>query len=176
MGRLALGVAAVLALGVLPGCVSPENAPAVSRFDDENIEKDAIGRINTLHTGKVRVNVTSFNRRLLLTGEVPNGSSREEIERIVSGVAKVRAVSNELVIGDIIGISPRTTDSWITSDVKFSFRKSREIHANDIRVTTENGTVFLMGTVRRREGAAAADLASTTNRVQRVVLLFDYLD
>ncbi len=176
--RLLPGIA-LLAAGIaagLAGCAAPEERPAVSIFDDENIEKQAIAEINARHTGKVHVNVTAFNRRLLLTGEVPTDASKEEIARIVSGVAKVRAVSNELVVGDISGLSSRTSDSMITSDVKYRLRGNGAFRAEDIKATTEAGTVFLLGNVHRRAGAAAAEVASTTKGVQSVVLVFDYLD
>lgn len=165
-----------LFIGALPGCATTDSLPTGSVFEDENIEKQTVSRVNSLHTGSVHVNVTCFNRRLLLTGEVPNDASKGEIEKIVSGVANVKAINNELVVGQISGISSRTSDSWITSDVKFRFINSASFHANQVKVTTESGTVFLMGTVHRREGASAAELASTTNGVQRVVLLFEYLD
>lgn len=176
MPRLRLSLAMALVMGMLAACAAPEPPPAASVFDDENIEKEVILRVNSQNTGKVRVNVTCFNRRVLLTGEVPNETSKSEIAKIVSGVPKVRAVSNELIVGEISGISSRTSDSWVTSDVKFRFLKNGAFPADQIKPTTDNGTVFLMGTVRRKAGASAAELASTTKGVQRVVMVFDYLD
>lgn len=172
MRRLRHSLALALVTGLLAGCVAPEHPPATSVFDDENIEKDAITRINSRHTGQVHVNVTCFNRRLLLTGQVPSAASKEEIAKIVSATPKVRAINNELVVGDISGIASRTSDSWISSDVKFSLRKS----ADEIKVVTENGAVFLMGTLRRNAGAAAAETASATKGVKSVVMVFEYLD
>ncbi len=176
MRRIIIVASAIAFLAALSGCVAPQNAPVVSVFDDENIESDAMSRINSGHSGKVHVTVTSFNRRLLLTGEVPNAASRAEIEKLVGGVPKVRAISNELVVDEISGLSTRTTDSWITSDVKRRLRGSSALSSDQIKVVAENGAVYLMGNVNRKQGAAAAEIASTTNRVQRVVLLFDYLD
>lgn len=174
MRELYRTLSVALVMGMLSGCAAPEHPPAVSVFDDEDIEKQAITRITGENLGHVHVNVTSFNRRLLLTGQVPSAASREQIARIVTGVPKVRAVVNELVVGDISGISSRTSDSWVTSDVKFRLLKDGP--AGEIKVTTENGTVFLMGTLRRRQGAAAAELASTTKGVKQVVMVFEYLD
>lgn len=181
MRRFSSLVFALPFLVALPGCVAPQNTPArdsgaVSVFDDENIEKDALARINNGHGGNIHVNVTSFNRRLLLTGEVPSAASRAEIEKLVAGVPKLRALSDELVVSDISGVASRTTDSWITSDVKRRLRGSTVFDSSQIKAVAESGTVFLMGNVSRRQGAAAAEIASTTNRVQRVVLLFDYID
>ena len=163
-------------LAALPGCVTPQNSPDVSVFDDENIEQDALARIGSGHMDGVHVNVTSFNRHVLLTGEVPDAASKAAIEKLVAPVPKVRAVSDELVVGDVSGVAARTTDSWITSDVKRQLRGSAAFDAGKIMVVTENGTVFLMGAVRRKEGAAAAEIASGANKVRRVVLLFEYLD
>ena len=167
---------AVSLLAALAGCVNPQNAPAGSVFDDENIEKDAIARINSGHSGRVHVNVASLNHRLLLTGEVPSEASKAEIERLVAPVPRLRAINNELVVGEISGVAARTSDSWITSDIKRRLRNSNALDSGKIRVVAENGSVFLMGTVHRKEGAAAAEIASTTNKVQRVVLVFEYLD
>ncbi len=181
MRRFSALVFAIPLLAALPGCVAPQNTPArdtgaVSVFDDENIEKDALDRINNGHGGNIHVNATSFNRRLLLTGEVPSAASKAEIEKLVAGVPKVRAVSDELVVADISGVSTRTVDSWITSDVKHRLRGSTVFDSSQIKAVAESGTVFLMGNVSRRQGAVAAEIASTTSRVQRVVLVFDYLD
>jgi osmotically-inducible protein OsmY len=176
MRRVFAFALAIPFLAVLPGCVAPQNAPAVSVFDDENIEADALERINNGHNGKVHVTATSFNRRLLLTGEVPSETSKAEIDKLVSGVPRVRAVSNELVVGEISGVSSRTADSWITSDVKRRLRGSPAFSSGQIKVVAEGGTVFLMGNVSRKQGAAAAEIASTTNRVARVILIFDYVD
>ncbi len=176
MSRLLALLLAVPLMAALPGCVAPQTTTGTSVFDDENIEADALARINGAHAGKVHVTVTSFNRRLLLTGEVPSAASRADIEKLVAGVPKVRAISNELVVDEISGISSRTADSWITSDVKRRLRGSAALSGEQIKVVAENRTVFLMGNVRHKEAAAAAEIASTTNRVQRVVLVFDYLD
>jgi osmotically-inducible protein OsmY len=176
MRRLCLLLVLFLFTGMLPGCAPLGPPPAGSVFEDENIENQAISQINSHHTGTVHVNVTCFKRRLLLTGEVPSEASKSEIEKIVSGVANVRAINNELVVGSIRGIASRTSDSLVTSDVKLRFVKEGAFRTNQVKIITENGTVFLMGSVHRKEAASAAELASTTNGVQRVVMLFEYLD
>lgn len=176
MRRLCRLLMLVSFIGMLPSCAPLDHAPAGSVFDDENIERQAISQINSRHTGTVHVNVTSFNRRLLLSGEVSSDASKSEIEKIVSGVANVRAINNELVVGNIRGIASSTSDSLVTSDVKFRFVNEGAFHTNQVKIITENGTVFLMGSVHRKEAASAAELASTTNGVRRVVMLFEYLD
>jgi osmotically-inducible protein OsmY len=167
---------AVSLLAVLAGCAAPQNPPAVSVFDDENIETEAISRIQRGRPSNVHVDVASFNRRLLLTGEVQSEAARSEIEKLVTGIPKVRAISNELVVGNITGVATRTTDSWIASDVKRRLRGNPSFNADQVKVVTESGTVYLMGNLSRSQAAAAAEVASTTNRVARVILVFDYVD
>lgn len=169
-GRFVAGVLAAL----LPLAAAAEG-PGSAAFQDENIVKGAIARINAEHFANARVNAACFQGRLLLTGEVPSDSMRAEAEKAVSGIANVRGIDNELAVAPIIGISVRTRDSWITSDVKFRLLKNG-FGRDTVRVVTEDGTVYLMGTVTRKDGSAAAELASTTERVQRVVLVFQYLD
>lgn len=177
MLRLVLSSLLILSVAsLLPACAPLNPPPPGSVFEDEHIEKQAISRINSLSTNPVHVSVTCFNRRVLLTGEVPSEASRSEIETIVTGVSNVKAVSNELVVSDINGIASRTSDSLTTSDVKFRFINNGSFNANQVKVVTENGTVFLMGTLHRKQAAFAAELASTTNGVKRVVMVFDYLD
>ncbi len=172
--RRQAGVVAMGALlAVLPLAAAAEGGAAA--FADENIEKAAIARINGQHFANAHVKVASFHRRLLLTGEVPSEAVRAEVQKTVSGIENVQGIDDELVVGPISGISTRTRDSWITSDVQFRLRKGG-FGRDAVKVATENGTVYLMGTLTRKDGAAAAEIASATDRVERVVLVFQYLD
>lgn len=169
-------VAAGMLLAALPALAVAADAADGSVFDDENIVKAAIGRINAAGLHDAHVNIASFQRRMLLTGEVPNAAARADVKKAVSGIARVVSVDDELAVGPIIGITARTRDSWISSDVKLRLYREGGFGTDRIHVVTENGAVFLMGTVTRKEGATAADIASTTERVARVVLVFQYLD
>ncbi len=162
-------------LGALLSCAAWAQAGGAAAFQDENIVKEAIARISGAALQNARVNIASFHGRMLLTGEVPSESVRAQAEKIVSGIANVRGIDNELAVGPIIGISTRTRDSWISSDVKFRLMK-KGLGRDTVRVVTEDGTVYLMGTVKRAEGAAAAEIASATDHVERVVLAFEYTD
>ncbi len=168
--------ALALLLGLAAGCTPVKPTATGSVFEDERIEKEAIARIRAQHLGEVQVSVASKNRRLLLTGEVPSQAARSQVEKLVADVSNVTGVSNELVIGDIIGIGARTSDSVIASDVKFLLLKEPDFPASDVKIVTEGGSVFLMGAVRRRDGALAGQLASTVSGVKRVVLVFEYVD
>jgi osmotically-inducible protein OsmY len=89
---------------------------------------------------------------------------------------KVRAVQNELVVGPVTSMSSRTNDTVLTSKVKSRFVEAAKFQINFVKVVTENGTVYLMGIVRREEGDAATEIARTTDGVQRVVKVFEYIN
>jgi osmotically-inducible protein OsmY len=171
----------VLAAGLfgaaLPLAAGADNGAAerAAAFVDENITKAAVARIGVQRMASARVNADAFHRHLLLTGEVPDEATRAAAEKAVSGIPEVQGIANELVVGPIIGISTRTRDSWITSEVKFRLLK-KGFGRDMVRVVTEGGTVYLMGRVSRKDGSAAAEVASTTDHVARVVLVFEYVN
>ena len=180
--------AAALAAGLLAGCgvalIGAGGAAAYStiedrrsagtRIEDEGIELRASNRIDQRYGFKVHVNVTSFNRSVLITGEVPDARTREEIEKIVAAVPNLRALTNELQIGAASPLSARTGDSLITSNVKARFLGGKGFNALHVKVVTEAGVVFLMGVVTDAEANAAADIARTTDGVRKVVKVFEY--
>ena len=142
--------------------------------EDEGIEWKAGNRINERLGDKVHVNVTSFNRKLLLTGEAFNEASREEAGRIAAAVENVKEVVNDLRIAPTSTLSARGNDSYISSKVKARFVDQKDFRIQQVKVTTEAGTVYLMGLVTEKEGNAATEVARTTNRVQKVVPVFEY--
>jgi len=121
------------------------------------------------------VNVTSFNRKVLLTGEVPEESMKAAVEREVAAIEGVEGVINELAIAGPSSLTSRSNDTLITGKVKASFVDARDIFANAIKVTTERGVVYLMGLVTEREGQRAAQVASRVGGVQKVVKVFEYI-
>jgi osmotically-inducible protein OsmY len=144
--------------------------------EDLKIETKAVDLIYDQFRVLIHVNVTSFNHNVLISGEVPDEAARTRIEKIVSGIEGVLNVNNELVISGNSSLASRSSDSLITTNVKLRLARDKQINTDHIKVVTENGTVFLMGNVARTEADAAADIASTTNRVKRVVKLFEYAD
>lgn len=144
--------------------------------EDQKIEERAINRIYEQIRIFIHVNVTSFKRNVLISGEVPDETTRAAVEKIVSGIEGVRRVNNELVISGNSSLPSRSNDSMITSRIKLQLARDRRINSGNLKVVTENGTVFLMGNVKRAEADAAADVASLTNGVQLVVKLFEYTD
>ena len=143
--------------------------------EDEGIEWKAGNRINERLGDKVHVNATSFNRKLLLTGEAFNEASRDEAGRIAAAVENVKEVVNDLRIAPTSTLSARGNDSYISSKVKARFVDQKDFHIQQVKVTTEAGTVFLMGLVTEKEGNAATEVARTTNGVQKVVRVFEYI-
>ena len=143
--------------------------------EDEGIEWKAGNRINERLGDKVHVNVTSFNRKLLLTGEAFNEESREEAGRIATSVENVREVINELRVAPTSTLGARTNDSYISSKVKARFVDQKDFHVQQVKVVTEAGTTYLMGLVSQREGDAATEIARTTKGVQKVVRVFEYI-
>ncbi len=178
-----------LAAGLLQGCfpvaavgtgagvmMAQDRRTPGAYVEDEAIETKAFDRIGKQYKDKVHVNVTSFNRNALISGEVPSDTARTEIGRLVSGIENVRNVNNELIVSGPSSLTSRGSDSLITSDVKLRFMGDKRFEADHVKVITENGTVFLMGLVKRAEADAATEIASTTGGVRRVVRLFEYLD
>lgn len=185
--RLAFPAGLLLIAGLLQGCAVapgvrdnartvPDRSASEAYREDQKIESRAVDLIYEQFRIFMHVNVTSFKRNVLISGEVPDEATRTAIEKIVSGMEGVRHVNNELVISSNSSLASRSNDSMITSNIKLRFARDKNIKTDRIKVVTENGTVFLMGDAGRAEADAAAEIASTTSRVKRVVKLFEYAD
>jgi len=167
----------VVAVGVGTGVMMAQDRRTSGAYvEDQAIESKASDRIGKQYKDNVHVNVTSFNRNVLISGEVPTDAVKTEIGKLASGIENVRNVNNELVVSGLTSLTSRGSDSLITSNVKIRFVDDKRFKADHVKVVTENGTVFLMGIVRHVEADAATEVASTTGGVQRVVKLFEYLD
>jgi len=167
----------VVAAGVGTGVMMVQDRRSNETFiEDQRIETTVSGLISKEFKGVMHISVTSFNLNVLLTGEVPEEYTRAEIGKLVSRVEKVRNVNNELAISANSSLVSRSNDSLTTSNVKLRFLNNDHFNAEHVKVITENGTVFLLGIVNHAEADAAAEIASTTSGVRRVVKLFEYLD
>ena len=177
-----------LSLPALQGCVTAvatgvgagalmiaDRRNAETYLADEAIEIRAFNRINEKFADKVHVNVTSYNLKVLLTGEVPEAGIKEELEKTIAGVANVKGVTNEVTIGASSSFGARSNDTYITSKVKARFIDANKFQANHVKVVTEAGTVFLLGLVTRKEADDAAEIARTTADVKKVVRVFEYV-
>jgi osmotically-inducible protein OsmY len=147
---------------------------AGGQIDDEGIELRVGNRISDRFGDRVHVSVTSFNRSVLLTGEVPDPQSRDEAERIARAVPGVQGVSNELEIAGVSSLGARTNDAFITSKVKARFLDARKFNPLHVKVVTEAGVVYLLGVVTEQEADEAVELARTMSGVRKVVKIFEY--
>jgi len=147
-----------------------------SMLDDESIEW-RVAELIRKHFGTINhVNITSYNRNVLLTGEVQNESVYAEVQRLAGTVKNVRAVINELVVGTRSPVSSRSNDSAITANIKSRFLVNSVFSANHVKVVTEAGVVFLLGIVTYAEGDHAAEIARNSKGVKKVVKVFEYVD
>ena len=121
------------------------------------------------------VNVTSFNRKVLITGEVRDEAMKAAVEREVAAIEGVQSIVNDLEIAPVSSFSSRSNDSLITGKVKASFVDAKDLYANSIKVVTERGNVYLMGRVTQREGQLAAEVARGISGVKKVVKVFEYI-
>lgn len=144
--------------------------------EDEGIEIKTSSRIGDRFKDGVHTNVTSYNRMVLITGEVPDAATKAEVERIARSVENVRGVFNEVAVAGESSYTVRTNDSVITSKVKARFVDDGKFSALHVKVVTENSIVYLMGLVKKAEAKDATEIARTTSGVQKVVRVFEYLD
>ena len=170
------GCVAAMVGGAATGVVMHEDRRTVGTMtEDQGIEIKSSSRLDD----KLRsshINVTSYNRMVLITGEVPNAAAKADAERIVRGVDNVRGVINELQIAGNSALTARSNDSYLTSKVKARFVDAQRFNPLHVKVVTENNVVYLLGLVRRPEADEASRIASTTGGVQKVVRVFEYLD
>jgi len=172
---------AIVAGGGAAVLMAEDRRSSGTYIDDQGIELKASKRISEKYSDKkyedqIHVDITSFNRFVLLDGEVPDQATKDEIGALALGVEGVRNVQNEIVIGPITSTSTRANDAYITSKVKAHFTSENKFQPNHVKVVTEDSVVFLMGLVKHKEGDDAADIASTTGGVTRVVKVFEYID
>ncbi len=171
-GCAAVAIGGAAATGVI---VAEDRRTVGTITEDQGIELKAASRIEE----KVRdahINITSYNRAVLLTGEVPTEAAKADAERIARAVENVRSVFNELTVGANSSVQARTNDSVITSKVKARFVDGSKFSPLHVKVVTENGVVYLLGLVKRQEAAEATEIARTTGGVSKVVRVFEYLD
>lgn len=138
-------------------------------LEDEEIELKIVTRINEKLGNQVHLNATSFNRKVLLTGEAPSAAIKAELKSIASGVPNVQAVIDEVQIAGNSSLSSRSNDTVITSKVKARFVDANKFSANHVKVVTEASVVYLVGVVTQREADAAIEVARTTGGVRKVV-------
>ena len=174
---MGLGACAPLMVGGFVGSamVATDRRTSGTQLEDEGIELRSANRIREMVGDRVHVNVTSYNRQVLLTGEVPNERDRQYLAKLVSEVDNVRSVVNELAVMPASSLGDRSTDALITGKIKASMLDSKDIFASAYKVVTERGNVYLMGRVTQREANRATDIARTVGGVKKVVRVFEVI-
>jgi len=188
MTRFRIGLVLVLALApLLQACfplvatgvgatalIAADRRTAGVYIEDENIELKAIGRLHDIPDA--HVSATSFNERVLLTGQVPDEATKKRVQEAIRTIPSVREVIDESVIAGASSLASRGNDALITSNVKARMLKYGKTQPNWVKVVTEAGTVFLMGLVTHDEAKDAIEITRNTSGVSRVVAEFEYLD
>jgi osmotically-inducible protein OsmY len=189
--RSGLGRALMASLaisGVLGGCVAAVGGAMVggtmmavdrrttgNQLDDQTIDIRASNAITATMGDRAHVNASSYNRVVLLTGEVPTDADRGKVEAAVAKVENVRAVVNELAVMPNSSFSQQSNDTLITGKVKAAFVDAKELQVASMKVITERGIVYLMGRVTEAEANVAGNVARSVSGVQKVVKVFEII-
>lgn len=160
---------------VVGSLVAVDRRTSGAQLEDEGIELRAANRIRENLGDRVHINITSYNRQVLLTGEVPSAQDKQLAEQVVSRVENVRAIVNELGVMGNSSFTQRSSDSLITGKVKAALVDARDLYASAFKVVTERGVVYLLGRVTQREADRGTDIARSTSGVQKVVRMFEII-
>ena len=191
MNRLVCALGAAVLLGSsLSACVGPllmggavvggglvavDRRTSGTQLEDEGIELRAASQIRASLGTRVRVSLTSYNRKVLMTGEVPSLKDKDRVEQLVSQVLNVASVVNELEVLDSPSLVARSSDALVTGHVKARLLDAPDLKSNAFKVVTERGTVYLMGRVTQREADRATEVVRATPGVQKVVRILEII-
>ena len=172
------GCAAAVVGGAAVGTsVALDRRTAGVYVSDQEIELRALTRLRETFPQKTdNISATSYNRQVLLTGQVPDETTRSRATEVVKAIPDVRTVFNELTLSGITSLTSDANDIAITSQVKARMLRDENVPATKIKVVTEAGVVYLMGLVSQAEAEAATNIARTTSGVTKVVTLFEYIN
>jgi len=167
----------LIATGVGAGALSIEDRRTMgAQIEDEAIERKISWRIGEHYGRDTHVDITSYNRTVLLGGQARDEVAKQDIEKIARSTENVKNVYNEMTIAPALSAGAHSNDALITSKVKGRFLDAGKFYPNHVKVMTENSVVYLMGVVKHKEAEAATEIASTTGGVHKVVRLFEYMD
>lgn len=189
LSRAALALAAATALGATLSACAPlviggaavgammafDRRTSGAQIEDEGIQLRAASRLRDAFGDRGHVNVTSYNRQVLLTGEVPSEQAKQQAEQIAAQVENVKGTVNELAVMPPTSLTQRSSDALITGQIKASLVDDGSLSVSAFKVVTERGTVYLMGRVTQREADRATQIARHINGVQRVVRIFEII-
>jgi osmotically-inducible protein OsmY len=146
-----------------------------AQLEDEGIELRSYNRLRDNVGDRGHINITSYNRQVLITGEVPTESDRKQAEQVVSGVDNVRSIVNELAVSGSSTLTQRSSDTLITGRVKAAMVDAGDIYPTSFKVVTERGVVYLMGRVTQREADRATEITRGISGVQKVVRVLEII-
>jgi len=146
-----------------------------AQLEDEGIELRSGSRLREALGDRAHVNINSYNRQVLLTGEVPNENDKQLAEQVVAKVDNVKGIVNDLAVMANTTLAQRSSDTLVTGKVKASLVDARDLYVGAFKVVTERGTVYLMGRVTQREADRATQIARNIGGVQRVVRIFEII-
>lgn len=174
---VSLSACAPLMIGSAVGgaMVATDRRTSGAQLEDQGIELRASNRLRDQLGERGNVSVTSYNRQVLLTGEVPTEADKAAVEKTVAGVDNVRGIVNELAVLGASSLTQRSSDTLITGRVKAAMVDARDLSANAVKVVTTRGTVYLMGRVTQREADRATEITRNTQGVQRVVRVLEII-
>jgi osmotically-inducible protein OsmY len=190
MIRLVLVLVPVLAAAVLASCCAPivvgaaaaggvavavDRRTADTQLADERIEFTASKWIGEKILEQGHVNIVSYNKLVLLTGETTTEALKQEVGKLAAGATGVKDVVNEIAIGPLAPLTSRSNDAYLTSVIKARFVGEQKFNPLHVKVVTENGTVYLLGLVTRKEADDATNIARHVSGVKRVVRVFEYI-
>lgn len=177
LGTTLLSGCAGLVVGgaVVGGLMITDRRTSGAQVEDQAIELKSANRLQQVLGDRGHVNVTSYNRMVLLTGEVPTEADRDAAEQAISRIENVRSIVNELAVAAPSSLSVRSNDVVLTSKVKATLIDARDLQAQAFKVVTERATVYLMGRVTEREARRAGEVARSVPGVQKVVRVFDLI-
>lgn len=160
---------------VVSGLMVTDRRTSGTQIEDEGIELRGVNRVHEALGERGHVNVTSYNRQVLITGEVATAQDKVLVEQVVSKIENVRATINEVEVMGASSLTSRSSDAFITGRIKAAYVDARELSANAFKVVTERGTVYLMGRVSRAEAERGTEIARGVSGVLKVVRIFEYL-
>lgn len=160
---------------VIGGLVATDRRTSGTVVEDEGIELKAAARVRESVGDRAHVNATSYNRQVLLTGEVPSAQDKQLIELTVAQIENVRSVVNEIAVLGNSTLAQRSSDTVVTGRIKASLLEAKDLFSNSFKVVTERGTTYVMGRVTQREANRATDIVTATPGVQKMVRVLEVI-
>lgn len=158
---------------VMTGVVATDRRTTGTQLEDESIEIKVGNAVRKEMGERIHLNVASFNRQVLLVGEVRTAADKERAEKLAQSQENVNSVVNDLAVMPVSSLTQRSKDAVTTGRIKAAFVDAKDLQVNAIKVMTERGVVYLMGRVTAREAKRATDIARGTGGVTKVVRVFD---